>query len=305
MDNNRETAMKYRIILTLIVATAIVLPLSAGVKINGVGIEYASIQTAVFNAVSGDTLIVTTGVYHEAVNIYGKDIALDGGYLPDYSAKAGWNSVIDGPWFMLNGPGSVIDITNATVTLRDLDITDGGFSFATPSGYGGGLDIRDGCVVTAETCYIYGNTCKGHGGGVYVYESELVFEDTAVDGNIAYDGLMASSRGGGVYVGNGAFNARGATSDIENNYATSGGGIYGSRAHVRVSDNADVEGNTAVDRGGGIYVENDSLCEVTGNLSVIGAKKNSVTNGSGGGIYAADSTVRDRKSTRLNSSHYS
>lgn len=61
--------------------------LQAGVKINGVGAEYATIQAAVNAAASGQRLCITTGRYVEAVTITGKALALEGGYYSDYASR--------------------------------------------------------------------------------------------------------------------------------------------------------------------------------------------------------------------------
>jgi len=123
-------------------------------QINGTPPTYNSIQDALTNAPDGATLIVSTGLYVESVNIFDRDITIDGGYNVDYATKAiSGHSIIDGLWILpLTSPGSIIDITNSNVQLIDMRMTDGGFSPVILSGYGGGLDIRDGSTVNAVNC---------------------------------------------------------------------------------------------------------------------------------------------------------
>jgi len=272
--------------------------LFAGVQINGVPPAYASIQNALDNAFDGDTLIVSTGLYEESVNIFDRNITIDGGYNGDYATKAGTGgSIIDGVWpGGLSAPGSIIDITNSNVRLIDLSITDGGFSIIALAGYGGGLDIQAGSCVTAETCHIYDNKCKGYGGGIYVKNSSLFLENSSVENNIAYSGL-GISKGGGIYVTNGNIYITGNTADCKDNYAQNGGGIAANDTDLTINDSADIVGNTALYTGGGILLENNSYALISGISTIIGVgsspmkNQNSVTNGSGGGLYASDSSI--------------
>ena len=72
--------------ITLLTIAFIILTTSsfAAVRINGIGMDYATIQAAVTNSSDGDVLIVTTGLYNEAVNIFGRNISIDGKYNFDY-----------------------------------------------------------------------------------------------------------------------------------------------------------------------------------------------------------------------------
>ena len=281
------------VIIFLTLGSAICL--FAGVQINGTPPTYATIQGALTNAPDGATLIVTTGLYEESVNIFDRNITIDGGYNVDYATKASsGDSIIDGLWILpLTSPGSIIDITNSNVRLIDMRMTDGGFPPIVLFGYGGGLDIRDGSTVNAVNCRIYDNYSKGLGGGIYVEDSSLVLSNSYVYNNIAHLGL-GDSKGGGVYAVNGNVTLTGSKQIVRDNYAHHGGGIATDYAVLTILDNADVWKNIGVTRGGGVLLENNSSALISDGGTSIGSistGKNSVTNGNGGGLYAADSSV--------------
>ena len=285
----------------------------AGVKINGAGIEYSAITTAVNNAVGGDVLIVTTGTYYEAVNISGLNIDIDGGYKFDYSTKyPPGSTIIDAPLFS----GSCIDIENSTVKLTDLELTGSSFLI---SGSGGGLDIRNNSDVMAVNCNIHNNWAPESGGGIYIRQSTLILSNTPVSscssdfggGIYANDSsitLLAASlvqnneadfSGGGIYlVNNSLCDVANTAADIKNNYAINGGGVAANGSSFVLHRGADIVGNTAIAHGGGIYLNNNATALLYGFDTSIGyyfpaggLYPNSVTNGSGGGIYAENSTV--------------
>ena len=270
--------------------------LFAGVQINGTPPTYATIQGALTNAPDGATLIVSTGTYVESVNIFDRNITIDGGYNTDYATKAGTGySIIDGFWLLpFTSPGSIIDITNSVVRIIDMRMTDGGFSPISFSGNGGGLDIRDNSTVSIEDCQIYGNSCKGLGGGIYVEHSSFVSSNSFVYDNTAHFGLGVGSKGGGICAVNGNVTLIGSKQIVRDNYATDGGGIAADNAVLTIKKNADVWKNMAVTRGGGVLLENNSSALITDSGSSIGSINthgNSVTNGNGGGLYAADSSI--------------
>ncbi len=261
----------------------------AGVKINGAGIEYSAITTAVNNAVGGDVLIVTTGTYDEAVNISGLNIDIDGGYKFDYSTKyPPGSTIIDAPLFS----GSCIDIENSTVKLTDLELTGSSFLI---SGSGGGLDIRNNSDVMAVNCNIHNNWAPESGGGIYIRQSTLILSNTPVSscssdfggGIYANDSsitLLAASlvqnneadfSGGGIYlVNNSLCDVANTAADIKNNYAINGGGVAANGSSFVLHRGADIVGNTAIAHGGGIYLNNNATALLYGFDTSIGSYHN-------------------------------
>jgi len=300
--------------ITLLTIAFIILTTSsfAAVRINGIGMDYATIQAAVTNSLDGDVLIVTTGLYNEAVNIFGRNISIDGKYSFDYSTKAASGSTIIDPPILA---GSCIDITGAVVELIELELTGSSFII---SGSGGGLNIKNGSIVTARLCNIHNNSVPSNGGGVYVNNSSLTLIDSPVYSNSAeYGGGIygnagqislnsnsfvsansATRIGGGIRLtGNSICDVNHTDADIKNNFAPEGGGVAANNSSdIFIRNGADIFGNIAVTRGGGILLENGSSAAIHGIKTSVGwysgaERRNSVTNGNGGGVYAADSTI--------------
>ena len=287
--------------ITTLLVTVVSASVFAGVQINGVPPVYNTIQGALTNAFDGATLIVSTGAYVETVDIFNRNITIDGGYNGDYATKAGSGETSIEPFASLPlGPGSVIDITNSNVRLIDLTLQNGRFSSTMLNGFGAGLDIRGVSFVNVENCEILDNVCKGFGGGVYVESSFLVLSNSVVAGNIAHSGL-GISKGGGLYVKNGNVSLVG-MSAVKENYANDGGGVATDHSVFNLKSNSDVYENIARAKGGGILLENNSIALFTDPFSVIGAsgdRHNSVTNGNGGGLFASDSSIVLSNSSRF------
>ena len=295
---NLLNKLNVRLFIVTLLALGSAAYLFAGVQINGALPTYDTIQDALNNALDGDTLIVSTGTYVKTVDVFNRNITIDGGYNGDYATKAASGySYIEAT--ALN-PGSVIDITNSTVLFIDLTLQNGSFSASMLTGFGAGLDVRGGSFVNVENCQIQDNICKGLGGGVYVENSFLVLSNSVVVGNTANSGL-GISKGGGLYVENGNVSLIG-MSVIKENYANDGGGVATYNSVFNLKSNSDIYENIALKKGGGILLENNSIALFTDPFSVIGAsngKQNSVTNGNGGGLFASDSSIVLSNSSRF------
>jgi len=282
--------------------------------------NYGSITAAVSAAASGDTILVSTGAYAETVNIYNTILTIDGGYSNNCQTKSGSGYTVidsDDSGFLQK---VTIRITNAVVRLEDLDIVDGSVSPSITRN-GGGLIISGGSAVTASQVRVYNNSCFGYGGGVYVKESELSLIDSQVYSNFAWTAAMgragngggiaadnaiimisdspvadnwATVSGGGIYVQSGAVvTVTGGDSDIENNNAEYGGGIYVTNATLYVQGNADVQDNIATNDGGAIYLTAGATGIVEGSSTYIGysGSPNIAALGCGGGCFVDNSTL--------------
>lgn len=198
--------------------------------------------------------------------------------------------------------GNVLYISeNANVTLDNLIIT-GAYSVDL---YGGG--IRNVGELHIKNCDITGNTAA-YGGGIALYEGSprLYFENTQ---QIKIQGNEASAGGGGLYLDSGtvSFNNT-AEILISENHASSGqgGGIFsnisidipdssmvtvsknesfnGSGIYfdstsgtLNLSSDVNIENNTAINSGGGIYL-------MAGTLNIDGATLSENSAKAGGGI---------------------
>ena len=129
---------------------------------------------------------------------------------------------------------------------------------------GGGAYISDAVL---KNCVIENNTATRSGGGVYGYGS---IADSQITGNEAQDGggIYRSIKGRNLDIsGNTASNYGGGVftnTRIQNNSASIGGGIFANDNYLTLTDDPAAEtgmkkscvtGNTAVQKGGGIYCD--------------------------------------------------
>lgn len=261
----------------VLISTAVV---SAGVRINGVGFEYATIQAAVTAAVSGDRLHVSTGLYTENVIINNKNITIAGGYLLDFI------TITNNPELTVIDGSSIVNstmrlVTNATVTLEILKIT-GGSGFV----LGGGVNVNARCALYTANTHINENAgFIGGGIGVADYASFTALSNTVIQFNFAGIGGGVSTYGSNAVV------TLGPGTDCAGNSAVLGGGvaIYGG-TYSQFRDTR-IYANLASWRGGGLYMSSGAQGTIQGPDTYIGGPLffyNSVTNGNGGGIFMAN-----------------
>ncbi|MBN1888559.1 MAG: hypothetical protein JW850_11235, partial [Thermoflexales bacterium] len=271
------------------------------VGLNGAGCAYGRIQDAVDAASSGDTIQAASDTFLETVDISTKNLTIAGGYDVDCTTYVTGTSTVDGSD---SSADSVFDITNSTVTLRDLDITGG------DSGTGGGVNVLPGSArVTLDNTDVFGNQAS-YGGGLYVDVGNVltITRDSDVTNN------TATAYGGGARVW-GTLLGDDWSSSITNNSAPNGGGVAvpGGVLHFDGSHVTDNIATGAQGRGGGIYVYAGGVVTLTGSSNIsrndaydgagiyadaasleLGAVLHSnVATNYGGGVYLAnDSTLR-------------
>jgi len=164
---------------------------------------YATIQLAINNALSGDTVIVSPGFYEENLNLGSKSIILTSIDPSDPNVVA--NTVIDG-----GDSGSVITCNGVDTTCMiagfwiqngntasngggissmnsDLTIKNCVFSSNTAGNFGGGIFSWSGAP-TITNCRFIGNFCDGFGGGIGCYQSPAVVLNCEFSGNDGYYG---------------------------------------------------------------------------------------------------------------------
>jgi len=220
------------------------------------GPEYATVAAAVTAAVSGDTLLLSTGVFSENIDInISKVLTFKGGYLFDFSATVpGEKAVIAGT----SSAQSCIDVlSGGGLNLFDIELTNGG-----SASFGGGVDYQEGTTGVIVNCYIHNNLSR-RAGGIYVRNNACVtMTNTIVDFN------YASAYGGGIAVTGGT---------------------------LSIAQNCYIKDNIAVNMGGGIYAK-DADVSITGTNTHLGvfylwSGMNNCTNGDGGGMYAVNSDI--------------
>lgn len=279
--------------ISIVVTTAMTLPVCGVVtNITSGGALYATIQAAVNAANNGDTLLVSTGLYNERVVIAGKALRLLGGYWGNFVIRT---NVAAATCINAGGGGTgVAVLSNKTVVLERLMITNGVNLFA------GGLAVDIQAVVTAEQCEIAHNLALGGGGAGVFNGSILVMVDTRVHHNMAQVG------GGLCGMPGTRIELRGSYTDIRNNHAEYGGGVYALGAQVDMSNGADIYGNIAVRQGGGMYLSDGATGVVSGSGTVIGVSPaNRATNevAEGGGVYVRNARLIVQSKAAMSVNH--
>jgi hypothetical protein len=242
---------------------------SARVGINDAGCTYGRVQDAVDAANPSDTIQAVADVFSETVNITDKNLTIEGGYDFDCVTYITNTTTVDGS----DSTGSVFDITNSTVTLRDLDITGGNGTT------GGGVNVLPGSSrVTLDNTDVFGNQAD-YGGGLYVDVGNVltITNDSDVTDN------TATIYGGGARVW-GRLVGDGWSSTIAKNSAPNGGGIAVPNAGVLYFYGSHILENSATDpagHGGGIYVYAGGVVTLTSSANVA---RNDAYDGAG--IYA-------------------
>ncbi len=267
---------------------------SARVGINGQTCAYGRIQDAVDAAAPGDTIQAASDTYIGLVTITSKDLTVAGGYDTDCSTYITGTTTVDG-----NHMDSGFEISNSTVTLRDLQITNGNY------GTGGGIRALDSARVTLDHVYVFDND-SFFGGGIYIVATSIVTmtNDTDVYNNVAtiesggvrvWGKLVANDwgstindnqapNGGGISVPGGRLVLSG--SHVMYNDATGAAGVAGGihvydSGVITITSSSNIAFNTAFD-GGGIYADNASLYLLSGVVHTNAAANN------GGGIHLAN-----------------
>lgn len=252
-----------RLLTTLLILVYATTATAETLRVPG---DFATIQSAIDAARSGDRIAVAAGTYREALQLSGRPLVLDAEDGPS-------RTVIDAaelgqPVITCEGASS------GSLVIRGFRIT-GGSGDATR--YGAGVTVGGGMVLRGaspliENCRFMGNVVTYEGGGVWAVEHSTprfircVFSSNRAD------------RGGGVFL-----NDSEATfvdcRFISNNALFAGGGIAadaGSR--LRVSD-CRFEACHAAYNGGGVYVY-DSSATIERSVFILNA-----AGLSGGAIY--------------------
>ena len=166
--------------------------------------------------------------------------------------------------------------------------------------YGGGVYLNDNCTFNLSgSAAIRGNKAYGgtsYGGGVYAYNSTITMTGGTIGGTIGgteRDDANTASYGGGVYLdGNSTFTMSGG--EITGNITRTrgnGGGVYQLGGTFIMSGSAEVRGNTANVNGGGVYTDGGGKLSMSDSAVIAGNRVEHDTGGSGGGVYAHNSTI--------------
>jgi hypothetical protein len=265
--------------------------------------DYHTIEDAIAAAYSGDTIKVQWGVFYEQPLVVNKSLTFFGGYV-----KAAYGDIVclgstgyqatvrpapgaSGPLFRVQGAnvhvqwfifengtdeGVAVD-SGGTLDLVESIVQNNG---------DGGLSVVGATANLLETEILNNN--RNYGGGIYMSTgASVTASDSLIKGN---DGWF---QGAGVYLeGGSVFNATQGTR-IELNVTTlgcyDGGGIAAIGAGTEVTIAASqVLSNTALSRGGGLYLAGGAQTWIR-NGSVVQGNRAIGPGVGGGGVYLADS----------------
>ena len=281
------------------------------------GVRYCRIQQAIDEAMGGDTIVLSTGVFrgpgNRDLDFHGKDLIVRGSDPDDPATIVA--TVLDCEGAVANPHRGFVFRSgeSAASVVAGITIT-GGYAPAEEV-WPGRFDVAGGGVLchdaspTIEKCRIINNragvddelaTYGARGGGICCVRSATRIIDSEISDNEAYgyEYYSGSALGGGVYCGDGV-ELRGCR--IAGNAATncdsgaSGGGLYCAGAaivtHCEITGNDTRECNFGT-YGGGVYCIGDTqitYCSITDNYS---SGSNCSVGGGGGVAFGSQSNGR-------------
>ena len=202
--------------------------------------DYSSIQAAIIASNNGDTVLVDNGIYNETINFLGKEITVKN------ASGTALGTIIDGG----SSFGSVVTFHLGETSNTILE----GFTIRNGSaGKGGGVLIENSSPALKD-CIVVGNHSTNNGGGIYVDSSDITLENVIVKNN------SAKGSGAGIYLK--FSNCVMTGGSVKNNSGNHGGGIFVTDSPSSgefILNSVSIEGNTAVEHGGGVYLKNSLL----------------------------------------------
>ena len=143
--------LRFRLLLTLIIAGSLTLPLQAvTITVADDGADYTSIQAAIDAANNGDEIIVSPGTYVENINFNGKQITVRS------ASGDPADTIIDG-----GNSGSVVKFNSqetSAATLAGFTIQNG------EAKYGAGIYVYNNTHPTFENLVVTGNVARNTSG---------------------------------------------------------------------------------------------------------------------------------------------
>jgi hypothetical protein len=222
--------------------------------------DYSTIQEGIDASVNSDTVLVQPNTYYENINFNGHNIILGSLFLTTSDTSYISQTIIDG-----GGISNVVRIEDlgGLIQLSGLSITNGNANGEYPYQFGGGI-LCVNSNPNIDHCFIYDNISQGSGGGLNISGSSMpIIENCRINNNTAVNN---NSDGGGI----GCHDAESITiidSEITNNNAFTGGGLYSNSCDFNLT-NVTISNNMAErDGGAGAFRNNSNLIFNNSNLS--------------------------------------
>jgi hypothetical protein len=241
------------------IAASAVLTFSAHAEVLEVPGQYTTIQSAIAAAVAGDEVIVSPGIYNEAIDFLGKDIVVR-------SAAGPGKTIIDGTGVGTSVVACVSGETAAAV-LEGFTVRKGWTGSPLPQNpqifLGGGLVVLSSSP-TILNCRFVDNR-SSYGGGAYLYFSESLVKDCVFHMN------QVSSDGGGAQTFEGEVSFENCTFTYNKAPNSHGGAVHLVKGSPTMIDCL-IANNTS-NLGGGLTFYADggvatiSGCEIVGNIA--------------------------------------
>ncbi len=189
---------------------------------------------------------------------------------------------------------------------KDMDLAKGSRIFVTlngatierniaegPDAKGGGIYFENSAKPDYYDFFIFlndgkisNNTSSKYGGGVYVYDGDVSYDEEKKDGKLEITNNKAAE-GAGIFIQNGdltILNGEISCNRIES--SGNGAGVHINTGEMTI-EQATISSNSIAQKGngGGIYIENGDFTINAGEIS-----GNTVSNGNGGGVYIVGSS---------------
>lgn len=269
--------MKKLIIISSLILTANLL---SGQIIN-IPSDYTTIQQGINAASNGDTVLVDSGTYNEAINYNGKNIIVASYYLTTLDTSYISQTIIDA----YEKSTSVVKFQNgedSTALLCGFTLQNGN---TISWDEGGGICCKNS---NPQLKYLtINNNSSRLGGGVYFEDATINMTHVNIFNNYAWSSSGSGGYGGGINCTNADINLF--DCNITGNRAgTLGGGIYCSNSNLYL-ENVLINNDTAwtcdsPGQGGGIYVSGSDLTLINVNIN------NNYSGSDGGGLFCTGAT---------------
>ena len=244
--------------------------------------DYATVQSGINAAGTGDTVLVAPGFYDETIDFNGKAILVASYYLITDDSLIIEATILDA-----EENGSVVTFdsgeTNESI-LQGFTLKNGTGNEEDPDNngtyytYGGGIYCEESDPVIKD-CIIKNNVGdEGGGGGVFCYNASPKFYNCVFAENETDD------------VGGGLYSRNGSSPEFYNctfteNIAEFGAGCYLRHESSPVMEHVTFSNNTANNSGGGIILKDEADLVAT-DLYIF----NNEADGLGGGLYVNESS---------------
>ena len=237
------------------------------------------------NPTGSDDIQVTGGVITHAVGKTGSGVHVKGTFTM-YGGTIAGNRAENGGVYA--DGGSTLDMGGESVVSGNIS---GNYASVSDI-YGGGVYVDGGTFTMSGSAAIRGNQAyrNSYGGGVYAYNSTITMTGGTIGGEES--DANTATYGGGVYQDGGTFIMSGGKITGNKTKVTgNGGGVYQTGGTFTMNGSAAVRGNTANIKGGGVYTDGGGTLNMSDSAVIAGNIVEHTSAGSGGGVYAYNSTI--------------